>query len=107
MMYHLAEHIEADKITYSERYKEPFQCKLCTFKSSNDQEIKDHMIKHVVENVLVSEVRKSEETTEILATIDETEEKVESENELDNDDDSEDEDLCEGFNEDGNRVLKV
>ena len=65
------------------------------------------MIKHVVENVLVSEVRKSEETTEILATIDETEEKVESENELDNDDDSEDEDLCEGFNEDGNRVLKV
>ena len=97
-MYHLAEHIEADKITYSERFKEPFQCKLCTFKSSNDHDIRDHMIKHV-ENGLVPE-----ETTEIIATNEETEEREEFENELDDNDDSEDENLCEGFDEDGNWI---
>ena len=39
MMYYLSKHIKAYKIKYSEPYKETFQCKLCTFESSNDQEI--------------------------------------------------------------------
>ena len=74
-MYHLAEHIEADRITYSESFKEPLQCKLCKFKSSKDQEIRDHMIKHV-ENVLVPKVKKQQEMTKILATIEEAKKKV-------------------------------
>ena len=52
MMYHLAEQIEADKKHTVRGLKNPFSAS-CVH--SNDQEIRDHMIKHV-ENVLVPEV---------------------------------------------------
>ena len=57
-----------------------------------------------MENVLLPELRRKKGITKILDTFEDTEEKVELKNEVDHDDDSDDEDLCEGFDEYGNRI---
>ena len=96
MMHHLAAHIEADNIKYNEKCKKTFECKLCQFKSTNQPDIMDHMIRYV-ENVLIPT---GNETT---ATIEEDD--LESENETDDAGDSDNlEYLCEGFDEYGNLI---
>ena len=74
-----------------------FECKLCTFTSIYDAEIRDHMIKHV-ENVLTSKLSQmqgmyNEEIGEKLATIEENNEDYE---------DFFDPDVMSRFDEDGN-----
>ena len=74
-----------------------FECKLCTFTSIYDAEIRDHMIKHV-ENVLTPKLsqmqgRYNEEIEEHLATIEENNE---------DDEDYFDPEIMSRFDEDGN-----
>ena len=96
MMHHLAAHIEADNIKYNEeKYKKTFECKLCQFKSTNQPDIIDHMIRFV-EIVLIPT------GNEITATIGDD---LESENETDDAGDYDNlEYLCEGFDEYGNLI---
>ena len=103
---HLNEHVLKENIKYTDCHDEPFRCKICgTFKSMNDQDIRNHVIKHV-EDTIKHQKESTTDVTEILSTIEE--ESEDSENERDENEEAEtslnDSELYAGFDEDGNRI---
>jgi hypothetical protein len=93
-----------ENIRYTECHDEPFRCKICgTFTSTNDNDIRKHVINHV-EDTLKPKEDTTKDVTEILPTIEEEQEGSETESE-EEEISFNDSDLYAGFDEDGNRIL--
>ena len=105
---HLNDHVVKENIRYTECHDEPFRCKICwTFTSTNDNDIRKHVINHVEDTLKPKEDTTTKDVTEIFPTIEEEQE--DSETERDESEEEEisfnDSDLYAGFDEDGNRIL--
>ena len=97
---HLNLHVLKENIEDTDFHDEPFCCKICgTFKSMNDQDIRNHVNKHVEDTIKYPK----DSTTDV------TEEEPEgSENERDENKEAEtsmnDSEVFAGFYQDGNRI---
>ena len=72
-------HVLKENIKYTDCHDEPFRCKICgTFKSMNDQDNRNHVIKHF-EDTIKHQKKSTINVTEILSTIEKETEDSETE----------------------------
>ena len=91
-----------EHIKYTDCHDEPFRCKICrTFTSLIDDEIRQHVIKHV-EDTLYPKEDYIKDVTELFPTI---EEELEDSQTEESDTSLNDSELYAGFDEDGNRII--